>query len=158
MFSLRLFSGKYSEALANYERGLAATSSDDHVKLCQFGIARTNIKIGDYKKGVSNSPLISLNFRLKWFNFPFIFRSNWQWNWTTSNCCTIVPKHWLVLGIRPKRRIYMKWPKAGTRLASYSCSWRHGKRSIRFCRMWPVPRCMRSTRRPAKPTASTTKR
>lgn len=53
--SLRISSGKYSEALMNYERGLTAASSDDHVRQCQFGIARTNIKIGDYKKGVRNS-------------------------------------------------------------------------------------------------------
>lgn len=46
------FSGKYSEALTNYKRGLAAANSNEHVRLCQFGIARTNIKIGDYKKGV----------------------------------------------------------------------------------------------------------
>lgn len=39
----------------NYERGLTAASLDEHVRQCQFGIARTNIKIGDYKKGVRNS-------------------------------------------------------------------------------------------------------
>lgn len=46
----------------NYERGLdenllekanmSANTSAEHFRLCQFGIARTHIKLGDYKKGI----------------------------------------------------------------------------------------------------------
>lgn len=54
------FSGNYSEALINYEKGINYQNADsltveqqEHVKLCLSGIARSSIKHGDYRKGVS---------------------------------------------------------------------------------------------------------
>lgn len=53
---------RYAEALVNYEKGVDKTALtriqlsdaalDEHKRLCEFGIARTNIKLGNYKKGV----------------------------------------------------------------------------------------------------------
>lgn len=48
--------------MVNYEKGLdkekllklgEEINMEEHVRLCQFGIARTNIKIGDFRRGVS---------------------------------------------------------------------------------------------------------
>lgn len=54
-------SGNYSEALLHYEKGINYQNSDsltveqqEHVKLCLSGIARSSIKHGDYRKGVSS--------------------------------------------------------------------------------------------------------
>lgn len=33
---------------------LADDEFDEHKRLCEFGIARTNIKLGNYKKGVND--------------------------------------------------------------------------------------------------------
>ncbi len=58
--SLKIFSGNYSEALLHYEKGINYQNNDsltveqqEHVKLCLSGIARSSIKHGDYRKGVS---------------------------------------------------------------------------------------------------------
>lgn len=55
------FSGNYSEALLHYEKGIDNQNSDkltieqqEHIKLCLSGIARTSIKHGDHRKGVSS--------------------------------------------------------------------------------------------------------
>lgn len=69
------FSNRYGEALANYEKGMDKTTLDrinlteteleEHKRLCDFGIARTNIKLGNFKKGVifkSKSTLVNRNF------------------------------------------------------------------------------------------------
>lgn len=55
-------SNRHAEALANYEKGLdkatlssiqlSDTELDEHKLMCEFGIARTNIKLGNLKKGV----------------------------------------------------------------------------------------------------------
>lgn len=56
------YRNRYAEALTNYEKGvdrtaltqiqLSDTALDEHKRMCEFGIARTNIKLGNYKKGV----------------------------------------------------------------------------------------------------------
>lgn len=61
---LSFLRNRYGEALANYEKGLdkASLSSiqlndgefDEHKRMCEFGIARTNIKLGNFKKGVNS--------------------------------------------------------------------------------------------------------
>lgn len=67
---------RYGEALSNYEKGMDNMSRQksvmdentvsEHLRSCKFGIARTNVKIGNYKKGVSlfsfQSNPIHLNF------------------------------------------------------------------------------------------------
>lgn len=60
MIALTLCRGNYAEAIINYEKGLQLTDVDEqkqdiseHKKLCQYGIARTSIKNGDYRKGVN---------------------------------------------------------------------------------------------------------
>lgn len=60
-----LYSNRYAEALGNYEKGmeistlnsihLSDTELDEHKRMCEFGIARTNIKLGNFKKGVRKS-------------------------------------------------------------------------------------------------------
>lgn len=57
-------SNRYGEALTNYEKGmdkvtldcvqLNDTALEKHKQMCEFGIARTNIKLGNLKKGVRN--------------------------------------------------------------------------------------------------------
>lgn len=54
---------RYGEALSNYEKGMDNVSLQEsvidentvaqHLRSCKFGIARTNVKIGNHKKGVS---------------------------------------------------------------------------------------------------------
>lgn len=60
MISLTLCRGNHAEAIINYEKGLQLNDVDEqkqdiaeHKKLCQYGIARTSIKNGDYRKGVN---------------------------------------------------------------------------------------------------------
>lgn len=58
-----LIRNRYGEALSNYEKGMDnmllqksamdKNTAAEHLRSCKFGIARTNIKIGNYKKGVS---------------------------------------------------------------------------------------------------------
>lgn len=55
-------SNRYADALANYEKGMDKATLDriqisetalaEHTRMCEFGIARTNIKLGNFKKGV----------------------------------------------------------------------------------------------------------
>lgn len=62
-----IYSNRYAEALANYEKGmykttlesiqLSETALEEHKQMCEFGIARTNIKIGNFKKGVRKQTL-----------------------------------------------------------------------------------------------------
>lgn len=62
VFHLFRCSNRYAESLANYEKGLEKSTLDniqlsesalkEHNRLCQFGIARTNIKLDNIKKGV----------------------------------------------------------------------------------------------------------
>lgn len=62
-FRLDFTRNRYAEALSNYEKGMDTASLDriqmneaaraEHQRLCEFGIARSNIKVGNYKKGVS---------------------------------------------------------------------------------------------------------
>lgn len=70
--TLILFSGNYADALYHYEKGYkedlinskdneqAATMEsspefEEHVRLCKMGIARTSIRAGDFRRGVSPS-------------------------------------------------------------------------------------------------------
>lgn len=58
----RFRSNRYAEALANYEKGMEKMTLDqlqlsegaleEHKQMCKFGLARTNIKLGHFKKGV----------------------------------------------------------------------------------------------------------
>lgn len=58
------YRNRYAEALANYEKGMDKASLnsiqlhdtvlDEHKRMCEFGIARTNIKLGNLKKGVNS--------------------------------------------------------------------------------------------------------
>ena len=57
-------SGNFAEALVHYEKGIyndmikmestPAAEIQEHLHNCHSGIARTSIKQGDYRKGVSN--------------------------------------------------------------------------------------------------------
>ncbi|XP_047124984.1 WD repeat-containing protein 19 isoform X1 [Hydra vulgaris] len=48
------FIGDYSNALINYERGISnEIENKDHNELCQGGIARMTIRLGDIRRGVS---------------------------------------------------------------------------------------------------------
>lgn len=51
-----------------------------HIRLCQFGIARTNIKIGDFRRGVSLHISHYLLMNIDYSRLPHIFRLSWQWN------------------------------------------------------------------------------
>lgn len=67
-----MYRNRYSEALSNYEKGMETSSLEqskfnefnavEHKRLCESGIARTNIKIGNYKKGVCFYNNIISNF------------------------------------------------------------------------------------------------
>lgn len=71
MFFFFFIRNRYGEALANYEKGLDMASLDriylsessraEHERLCKFGKARTNIKMGNFKKGVSFASLSQPN-------------------------------------------------------------------------------------------------
>lgn len=64
MLFYAIFSNRYGEALTNYEKGMDKATLErinlneiefeEHKRLCEFGIARTNIKLGNFKKGVRN--------------------------------------------------------------------------------------------------------
>lgn len=71
-FSFFIFhfrSNRYAEALANYEKGmdkmtldqlqLSEAALEEHKQMCKFGLARTNIKLGNFKKGVRTKNRIS---------------------------------------------------------------------------------------------------
>ncbi|GIY23356.1 WD repeat-containing protein 19 [Caerostris extrusa] len=52
------FTGDVSAALSNYEKGLQIESSDEYLvrrqkSVCKAGIARTSIRSGDYRRGIS---------------------------------------------------------------------------------------------------------
>lgn len=61
---------RYAEALANYEKGMdkatfdripmPETALEEHKRMCAFGIARTSIRLENFKKGVGSQ--ICLNF------------------------------------------------------------------------------------------------
>lgn len=67
------YRNRSGEALANYEKGMdkVLLSSiqlndielDEHKRMCEFGIARTNIKLGNFKKGVSSHNCVKSKFR-----------------------------------------------------------------------------------------------
>lgn len=75
-------SGSYAEALRHYERGILtewiqndanglilSNELQEHIRLCNTGIARTSIKNGDYRKGVR---IFSINTYLIKFNELYI--------------------------------------------------------------------------------------
>lgn len=76
-FNTRFFShrSRYAEALTNYEKGMDQTSLDrvqlseadlaEHKRLCEFGIARTNIKLDNIKKGVRKISISNYEMEMK---------------------------------------------------------------------------------------------
>lgn len=76
-------SNRYAEALANYEKGLdkntldriqlSETALKEHKRLCEFGIARTNIKLDNIKKGVRKCAIF-FELYLRHIFYKFISR------------------------------------------------------------------------------------
>lgn len=72
-------SNRYGEALVNYEKGLDANALNkselneetlaEHKKICEYGIARTCIKLGNYKKGVSNTYQLKVYYNILQLRF-----------------------------------------------------------------------------------------
>lgn len=62
-YAFYIIRNRYGEALSNYKKGMDSMSLQktvmdentvaEHLRSCKFGIARTNVKVGNYKKGVS---------------------------------------------------------------------------------------------------------